>query len=70
LTEGFFDYIVFPAPSPLRKPHRNLTKLRNLIFGYGEADEFIDSPSIRDKVVSLGYTCDTGREVKILICED
>lgn len=70
LKEGFFDYIVFPASSPLRKPHRNLTKLRNLIFGYGEADEFTESPSIRDKVVSLGYTCDISSEAKIVICKD
>jgi len=70
LKEDFFDYIVFPASSPLRKPYSNLTKLRNLIFGYGETDEFTESPSIRDKVVSLGYTCDTSREVRILICEN
>ena len=70
LKEDIFDYILFPASSPPRKPHRNLIKLRNLIFGYGEAYEFTESPSIRDKVESLGYTCSTNREVRIFVCQN
>lgn len=59
------DIAIFPRPLSSRPPTSFLVKLRNLVFGYGEVDEFSDSDDIASKAADSGLSCKTRRSLVI-----
>ena len=66
LLDKDFDILITPAIQPAAAPTNFLEKLRNFVFSYGDADEFMEAEDIVKVARSRGYKC---HGLRIVVCK-